>query len=83
MWPLAPYHFADYGPYNRNASAEDAKKAVYLRKFEVKRGIYREQGKVDPESMFEENALREGLEIVYLAAHDLGVDKVLERKGRG
>ena len=83
VWPLAPYHFADYGPYNRNASAEDAKKAVYLRKFEVKRGIYREQGKVDPESMFEENALREGLEIVYLAAHDLGVDKVLERKGRG
>ena len=55
-----------------------AAKADWLRRFEVKHGIRRWEGKVDPESMFEENALRQGLDIVYLASADLGVEKVLK-----
>lgn len=77
VWPLAPYHYANYGPYDHNVSTALATRADWLRRFELKRGIYRNQGKVDPESIFEENAMRAGLEIVYLAAHDLGVEKAL------
>ena len=51
-------------------------------RLQIKRGIFRLQGKVDPESIFEENAQRAGLEIVYLASHDIGVEKVLEKASK-
>lgn len=77
VWPLAPFHYPHYGPYDSNASTTQAARANSLQRFELNVGIRRHAGKVDPESLFEENALLRGLEIVYLASHMLGIEKVL------
>jgi hypothetical protein len=79
VWPLTPYRYASYGPYRRDASPTDAKRADFLRHLELKRGIRRHEGRVDPESIFEENAMAAGLDIVYMAAADLGVEKQIVR----
>lgn len=80
LLPLKPYHYVRYGPYNASASEVEALRATHLETFERKHGIFRLKGKVDPESIFEENARRAGLKIVYLAPSDLGVEKVVNPK---
>ena len=83
--PLKPYHFNPYGPYDgKSPILAEATRAKFLERFEVTRGIYRLQGRVDPESIFEENAQRAGLEIVYMPPSELGIEKVVNPgKGRG
>lgn len=83
VWPLTPSIYSrphGYGPYSRrNATSLDAARADWLERFELRRGIRRDTGKVDPESIFEENARARGLDIVYMAAAELGVSKLLTR----
>lgn len=79
VWPLSPSLYRSYGPYDSNSSSEQAARADRLRQHEVRRGIFRDQGHVDPESMFEENAMRAGLEIVHMMSTDLGVEKAVTR----
>ena len=79
VWPLTPALYKSYGPYDRTASPLEAGRADWLQRFEIKRGIRRDTGKVDPESIFEENARSQGLEIVYMAATELGIEKAIFR----
>ena len=83
LWPLTPYRHFNYGPYNSNGSVTDAMHARYLQRIELRRSIRRHEGHVDPESMFEENALEQGLNVVYMRASELGVEKALYRKSGG
>lgn len=83
IWPLTPYHFENYGPYDSNKSTWTAMRADFLRLSESKRGINREAGHVDPEGLFEENARRQALDIVYISAAELGVSKDVHGRPRG
>jgi hypothetical protein len=53
-----------------------------IARFSLRYGISRMKGKVDPESLYEENARRAGLGIMYMAPSELGVEKVV-KPGRG
>ena len=79
VWPLTPSLYKRYGPYDHTASPLEAARADWLQRFEIKRGIRRDTGKVDPESIFEESAREQGLEIVYMAAAELGIEKAISR----
>ena len=77
--PLKSARYLPYGPYSAKASAQDAANADRLERSEAKRGIIRSRGKVDPESLFEENAHEQGLEIVHMASGELGIEKAIIR----
>lgn len=85
LLPFQPYRFNPYGPYDGNSPFRaEVARAKYLESFETNHGIFRLQGRVDPESIFEESAQRASLEIVYMPPSELGIEKVVSMgRGRG
>ncbi|KAL1522369.1 hypothetical protein AB1Y20_017360 [Prymnesium parvum] len=74
---------ASHELYDGNSSSVGERaRAVFLKTFETNRGIVRAEGRVDPESIFEERARSVGLGVVFMAPSELGIEKIVNpRRG--